>query len=658
MTHMTYVRTACAATIGFLLTAVVPIVTARAEPATVLFVLDGSGSMWATLEGERRNKLSLVSDSIRNALSYAGRDTNVGLVAFGHRRPADCSDVETLVAPDRSVDARFAAAMERFGPRGRGPLTSALREAARQLPRPPAAATVVLIHDDYDNCQLDPCSALAEMQARNPEVVVNVVSVAVRREDAARLMCLPTATGGRHYDVRTASQIAAAIEDASKRGLAPVPTPRSTRAAPPAPAQPDTGPPPAKPGLQLTAVLVAGGEPIAVPLRWRVVRRGPRDVPVWEGDAAAPLLELTTGRYQIEAWLGFVKASEAIDVQQGTSQLITLDLRAGLLNLPTAPTEASPAVAAALADVVIALKRTDPGGESIAFQRGLVPRIALVPGNYAVSLSSGAMRYERTLAIRAGQITAFDPALAFGEIELSVVASASGPRVERAQLSVFEDDPDAPLGRREIWRSASSPATVALPGGTYQAVARRGAAIKRERITIRPGVLERRTLSVDSVRLKVTTRVAGSGVEITDPISYRLERLDGDKDVVIATETPAVLDLPAGRYRIESRIGLGNAIGRREVELEAGNPEEVTLELAAGAVRLRLLDASGAPVSDVAWDIRDNSGRVVWSASQTEARPLLLAGRYIVKAEARDRRVEHALDIRAGETKTLDLTGP
>ena len=51
------------------------------EPATVLFVLDGSGSMWANLEVERRSKLALTRDAIRSSMALTARDTRIGLVS-------------------------------------------------------------------------------------------------------------------------------------------------------------------------------------------------------------------------------------------------------------------------------------------------------------------------------------------------------------------------------------------------------------------------------------------------------------------------------------------------------------------------------------------------------------------------------------------------
>ena len=625
------------------------------EPATVLFVLDGSGSMWANLEAERRSKLALSRDAIRSSMALTARDTRIGLVSFGHRR-GDCNDVEVMVRPEAGSADRIAGVLEKYNPRGRGPITQALREAALQLPLAPAPATVVLIHDDADNCQLDPCSAVDELRAQNARTVVHVVSLGGRREETTRMMCLAQATGGKHYEVQTAAQLTAALDEVVQSTSARVPAQPVARTEPPPKRDAASPAEPARPGLQLTASLTEGSATIAAMVRWRVIRRtGGATTAVWEGDAVAPLLDLPTGAYHIEAWLGFVKASASIDVVQGRPQHLPVILRAGVLRMPVPTRDAAPEVLAALADVVLSVKRIDADAETMAFQRGLVPELTLAPGTYIVGLTSGSMRHERTLGIRAGQTWTFDQNLAFGAVELSAAAAAGGSRVDRALLSLFQDDPDAPLGRREIWRSGASPAIVALPVGSYQAVARRGGAEKRERISIKAGLVEKRTLVLESGAIEVATKIAGGVTETTDPISTRLERLDGDRGVIVSREQPAVFELPAGRYRVESRIGSGNAAAMRDIELRAGAREQLTVELLAGSIRLRLLDQTGQPLPDVAWDIRDGAGRAVWSASQTEAHPLLLAGRYSVRAEARDRRAEHTIDVRAGETRSVDI---
>lgn len=648
--------------LGAALVVAMPHPLAAQEPPSLVVIFDGSGSMWGNPEGERRNKLTLARDAMKAGLARVGRETSVGLVSFGHRRSGDCNDVETLVKPEAGTVERIGGALDKLSPRGRGPITTALREAAKLLPPAPAQASVVLVHDDADNCQLDPCSAVGDLRRANPRVVVHVVSIGLKKDDATRFACLPRATGGRHAEAQSAAQITVGIDEVLR--LAGVQQPESqpaaqTPAQQPAPRQPAAAvPQPDRPGVQLRVALTDGGPPLEARARWRVTRKGGA-APVWEGDAVDPLLALPTGRYDIEAWLGFVKARGEVNAVEGTPQPVQLTLGAGLLQLPPGPTEtAAPEVRRALADVVVTLKRVDAAAETIAFQRGLEREVALVPGNYVVSITVGAMRHERAFGIVAGQTTAFDANLALGAAEITPVALADGSGLGGTLLTLFEDDPEAPQGRREIWRSAASPAQVVLPAGNFYLVARRGTAETRERITVKAGELERRTVVLELARLAVTARVAGGRADAGEPVSHRLERLDGERETSVSNEAQATFHVAAGRYRLESRIGLANASVQRELDLKVGARDQLALELPAGQVRLRWLDQpNGNPLPDVAWEIRDAGGRVVWSGNQTEARPLLLAGRYTVRAEARERRLERALDVRAGEARVMDLVG-
>src|SRR5436853_5232996 len=80
-----------AAVLGLLLC---PAVRA-ADPASMVIVLDGSGSMWGTLEGVRVSKFAMARDAIRRGLAAVSPQTRVGLASFGHRR-GDCGDVEVI----------------------------------------------------------------------------------------------------------------------------------------------------------------------------------------------------------------------------------------------------------------------------------------------------------------------------------------------------------------------------------------------------------------------------------------------------------------------------------------------------------------------------------------------------------------------------------
>ena len=60
-------------------------------------------------------------------------------------------------------------------------------------------------------------------------------------------------------------------------------------------------------------------------------------------------------------------------------------------------------------------------------------------------------------------------------------------------------------------------------------------------------------------------------------VSYRVERLDGGAQEVTSTSRPApVLVLPGGRYRVEGRYGAMNARTVVEVEVKAGQTQQLT----------------------------------------------------------------------------------
>ena len=249
-----------------------------------------------------------------------------------------------------------------------------------------------------------------------------------------------------------------------------------------------------------------------------------------------------------------------------------------------------------------------------------------------------------------------EPLIAVGELDLQVAAAAGGLPLDGARTTVFEDDPDAPQGRREIARSAASHPVFTLLAGSYYVVAQYGGGEIRERFVIRAGERTERTLALGIAQVTVSAKLPGR-LDAGAPIQLKLQAAEGAKEIVPARRGTATFDVPAGRYRLEGRIGTGNVQIEKDFELKAGAREQIALELPAGGLKLRLMDTSGAPLADAAWEVRDRAGRLVWAGVESEARPLLLQGRYNVKAEVRNRRVVRDIEVRAGEVRAIDLTG-
>jgi len=55
------------------------------------------------------------------------------------------------------------------------------------------------------------------------------------------------------------------------------------------------------------------------------------------------------------------------------------------------------------------------------------------------------------------------------------------------------------------------------------------------------------------------------------------------------------------------------------------------------------------------WDIRDDAGGAVWTTGQPEPSAILQAGRYVIRAATREQRWERSVELRAGESRVLDV---
>src|SRR5215468_4202742 len=88
-----------------------------ADPASVVIVFDGSGSMWGNIEGNRSSKLVLAREAVRRGLGKISTQTRVGVASFGHRR-GDCADVELMRPPRAARCAAHPRAAGKAQPKG------------------------------------------------------------------------------------------------------------------------------------------------------------------------------------------------------------------------------------------------------------------------------------------------------------------------------------------------------------------------------------------------------------------------------------------------------------------------------------------------------------------------------------------------------------
>jgi Ca-activated chloride channel homolog len=412
------------------------------------------------------------------------------------------------------------------------------------------------------------------------------------------------------------------------------------------------------PGLYLRALLGPGTEPIGLPLNWTVLTARAGGAALFEARALNPHVPAKPGHYVVEVRDGAVMGRQEVDVDDGPTA-VNVVLNAGTLQVRAQAQKSAAPLGDAIIWVSEAGQATDSRRESpppVAMIRGGEGLLLLPAGRYLVHVEQGLVRSERSVVVPPGSAGRIDIPLNAARLLLSAAGQDAAGSGEAVVFSVVEDDPDAPKGRREVVRSTGRQADFVVPPGTYYVVARAGSVEARERLAVGPGDVVRRTLNFAAGRLALATKVAGAGWGADELVSYRVERLDSSTPEVIVTSRPApVLWLMSGRYRVVGRLGTVNARAVRDVEVRAGQAQQLLLEPPAAALKLRLVAGATPVLADVLWDIREEAGAAVWSTGQPEPSLVLQAGRYVVRAETREKRVERTVELRAGESRILEI---
>lgn len=176
----------------------------------VMVVFDGSNSMWGQIDGTA--KIEIARDAMDQLLGEWTEDTNLGLIAYGHRREGDCTDIETILPPGRVDAADFLSRIREITPRGKTPLTDAVEQAARQLAWRDNPATVVLISDGIESCQRDPCALAEELERSGVDFTAHVIGFGLgSAEEQASISCIAERTGGRFIAAGNASELGEAL---------------------------------------------------------------------------------------------------------------------------------------------------------------------------------------------------------------------------------------------------------------------------------------------------------------------------------------------------------------------------------------------------------------------------------------------------------------
>lgn len=177
--------------------------------ASVL-ILDASGSMWAQLE-EGRSRIEVARDVLDDFLGTRPAEAPLGVIAYGHNRRGDCSDI-AVIAPFGTQDATsLAARLRALSPRGKTPIADALRLAASQVPATAEDADIVLVTDGLETCGGDPCAVAAELARAGIPMRAHVVGFGLTEGEVAQIACVAEQTGGMVLSTQSGEELADAL---------------------------------------------------------------------------------------------------------------------------------------------------------------------------------------------------------------------------------------------------------------------------------------------------------------------------------------------------------------------------------------------------------------------------------------------------------------
>ncbi len=616
--------------------------TVQAEQ-NLLFIMDGSGSMWGRVDDTP--KIAIARQVMADLAADLPADANVGLMAYGHRRKGDCSDIEGLVdlGPlDREV---LAGKVRGINPRGKTPITAAVERAVERLRAIESRASVVLVSDGLESCGGDPCAAVRKAVESGVDLRLHVVGFGLGETDVSQLQCMAEAGGGRYFTAGSADELGAALQEAV--AVSPVLRLAVTRNGEPARARVFVHPAGRDEELQRTSVGQAadsnpgrielpagrydvvvrprgvGGDPekvlrgVIVPaqgevarsvdfsdgsLRIRVTANGePLQARTYafpaeggqevdrdrtDGDGLAEYA-LPVGRYRVQVRPDGVAAPdrwvEDIAIAAGETVERDVDFSSGELAIRIT-TNGEPLEARTYAYP----SEGDQEVDRDRTDKGGVARYALPVGRYRVRIRPDGIaapdRWLEGIEIGAGATTERTVDLASGKLELRV--TTNGEPLE-ARTYAFPAD-----GEREADRDSTDRdgvARYALPVGRYRVKLRpEGVAAPTrwvEGLAVRAGQTTVHALDIPSGRLRVLARVAGKPVDVRTYVSHAGDGKEADRG---STGSDGAVDyrLPVGRYDIRLRSpdrDRFDEIRLEGVAVEAGATREVTAEFTASA---------------------------------------------------------------------------
>ncbi|MFC5584052.1 VWA domain-containing protein [Nitratireductor kimnyeongensis] len=525
-----------------------------------IIVLDGSGSMWGQIDGT--TKIEIARQTLREVMDRLPQDTELGLVAYGHREKGSCSDIEIAIPPATGTAGAVADFADSLNPKGKTPLTDAVRKAAEELRIEENAATVILVTDGLETCDADPCALGRELEASGVDFTAHVVGFGLSDEEGQEVACLAENTGGLYLKADDAGQLAEALQTTVAK-------------APESEPEPKPEPAPVEFNVRGIARLSQDGPDMAESseVRWDFVPLGengqPADRSAAGGYRGMFAASVPPGKYRAKARLGRIDFETDVELTADATTDVVAVLDAGLVEItPKRTPEDTDADQSARVDVHF--DGTKDGGYGQT-------RVWAKAGTIKVTGRIAQATAEEDHQLVAGETLTLDLIIGSGLVVPTAIYTEGGPEVEgnAIRFEVLEAKADI-NGNRKTLAGQYGPGKQGMdvPPGDYMLHARLGKAEAMTPISVKAGE-----------RIEPIVNINAGVLAVSAPGAYRIDFLEGKKDLqgnqknlsgsydVEAQET-----FHPGEYEVRVRYEGDRAEESRKATVAAGERTEVVIE--------------------------------------------------------------------------------
>lgn len=445
------------AALGAIAALVLALPAMAAERAIV--VLDGSGSMWAQIDGKAR--ITIARETLSEVLATLPDDLELGFMTYGHREKGNCEDIELLVEPALNTGAAIAAAANDINPKGMTPISDAVRLAAEELRFTEEKATVILITDGLETCEVDPCALASELEAQGIDFTTHVLGFGLSDEEGQQVACLAENTGGQYLSAEDGDALVTALTTTVAQVAQAEPQPQPQ----PEPAPPSEPEPVLDYNLKPTLSLAEGGPDFvddSFSIVWKWYEANP------DGSKGADLGTdyysdfegtLEPGDYILEVQADYVTIAQPITIVEGDVATPHFVLNAAVLKLHPLPSEG----AEIDTDAVTAIKLN---GEDLATDYGDVS-LLLAAGDIEANVTIGEASVSQTYSPKAGDIIDEDVVVGVGLAFVTTEYAPGAPVEDDIYMEVFEAKKALDGTRKSLSYGYGGEQDFTLPAGDY-----------------------------------------------------------------------------------------------------------------------------------------------------------------------------------------------